>query len=82
MSGPVTWPCTPRLAASGPNSTMRADFVIDREDQQLLLENVRHRDREFVITDRLTGIRWRLRTAACVLPGCYCDAIVLGREEE
>jgi hypothetical protein len=28
-----------------------------------------------VVTDQLTGRRWRVRKAACSLPRCRCDAV-------
>ena len=34
------------------------------------------------VTDQNTGRRWRVRGAACSLPRCLCDAVILGEVKD
>ena len=62
---------TPRVSAS---SEERLRMCINAEDVAKV-----HRGRNWraIITDQSTGRRYLVRGAACGLPGCRCDAVIV-----
>jgi hypothetical protein len=63
--------CTPRINAW---SDDRLQLALSDED----FAKIRRRDRwQATVTDQATGTRYVLRGAACSLPHCHCDAVVV-----
>jgi hypothetical protein len=60
---------TPRLADG-----TRAEMAIDAADQSKIRMRAPWRAE---VTDQITGRRYRVRGAACGIPGCGCDAVII-----
>jgi hypothetical protein len=65
-----TYPLTPRLSEA---SAERLQMMLSAGDR----DKVSRGEWEEVLTDLQSGRRYKVRGAACSLPGCMCDAVIV-----
>jgi hypothetical protein len=65
-----TYPLTPRVSDA---SAERLQMMLSAQDR----DKVGRGEWEEVLTDLQSGRRYKVRGAACSLPGCMCDAVIV-----
>jgi hypothetical protein len=72
---------TPRWDYDNPRGE-RAAMRINARDKAILDAWGRGPGLEHTFTDLLTGKKWRVRSAPCSLPDCYCAAVIIGEVKD
>lgn len=71
--------CTPRKAFTQPGSNDREHFYISTIDAA----KIRRMEKwEADVTDLDTGAIYTLKGAPCTIPTCYCDAVVINKQDK
>ena len=66
--------CTPKISD---NSDERIVLLISDADSLKMKRGMKWKA---TVTDLVTGIEYPLQGCACILPHCYCDAVVVDKK--